>query len=67
VGSRKPKGPVYVDDLDTLTALDASSSSVFDLNGLEYCYNLAEQYVARNRISDISPLASLSCLTELKY
>ncbi len=49
-------------DMLGLTYLDAQSSGIFDLTGLEYALNLAEIYLFDNQISGISALSDLTNL-----
>ena len=52
-------------DMFALTALDASDAGIRELTGLEYAHNLGVLNLARNTLSDVSPLGSLTRLTEL--
>jgi Leucine-rich repeat (LRR) protein len=52
----KPEGPIYVEDLEGLTELDASRRWIKDLTGLEYCTNLERLDLEDNWITDIKPL-----------
>ena len=52
-------------DMLGLTRLEVSDSSITSLTGLEYAANLDELRLARNQISDISPLSGLSKLRTL--
>lgn len=61
----KPRGPIYITELEEIISLSLSSRNVTDLTGLEYCVNLERLELHGNRISDLSPLASLANLTEL--
>ena len=60
-----PTGDIFVSDLAALTVLHASSASIQDLTGLEYCENLVELYLSRNSIASVAPLAGLTNLTRL--
>ena len=42
-------------DLAELTTLEAKSSGIADLSGLEYCTNLTGLGLEENQISDLSP------------
>ena len=53
------------EDLFKLKVLEVSDASVTDLSGLEFCTNLMELYLHRNKIKNISPLSSLTRLTTL--
>jgi Leucine-rich repeat (LRR) protein len=61
----KPTGTIYGTDLEQLTYLNASYSSITNLTGLEYCINLISLNLYKNQISDISPLAGLTNLISL--
>ena len=52
-------------DMLALTALDASDAGIRELTGLEFAHNLGVLNLARNTLSDVSPLGSLTRLTEL--
>lgn len=52
-------------DMLGLTHLNANSSDIADLTGLEYARNLEKIWLYDNQISDLSPLASLTKLTDL--
>ena len=66
---------ITVADMETLTALDASNANISDLTGLEHAINLTildlgakflgDHSINSNSISDLSPLAGLTNLTEL--
>ena len=45
--------------------LNATGADISDLTGLEYCINLTGLILGGNQISDISPLANLTSLTQL--
>ena len=51
--------------LQRLRGLDASSSGIADLTGLEYATNLEVLWLTENQISDVSPLAGLIKLERL--
>ncbi len=61
----KPTGDIYLSDLIGLTILDAESSSISDIEGIQYCTDLEELWLLSNTIIDISPLAGLVNLTIL--
>ena len=54
--------PITVDDMATLTHLEAHNANISDLTGLEFATKLAHLYFPENLISDISPLAGLTKL-----
>jgi PKD repeat protein len=58
-------GDIRQSDLDSLTSLDASNSSITDLTGLEHCTSLTDLSLGDNQISDLSPLSGLISLTQL--
>jgi len=47
------------------TSLNASSSTISDLGGIEYCTDLTQLSLSDNQIVDISPLEYLTSLTSL--
>ena len=62
----KPAGaPITVDEMATLTRLEARSTNISDLTRLEHATNLTGLWLERNAFTDISPLAGLTNLTEL--
>ncbi|MBW9157733.1 leucine-rich repeat domain-containing protein [Clostridium tagluense] len=73
----KPKGHIFKKDLENIKKLQASSGKISDsfrsaiqykitdLNGIEYFKNLETVSLARNDITDISPLSKLSKLKHL--
>jgi len=62
----KPTGDIYRSDLEALTSLSATSQSIADLTGLEYCTNLLNLDLGGNLyISDISVLGDLTNLQTL--
>ena len=61
----KPEGPILRGDLKRLDHIDWGGAKIEDLTGLEYAVNL-ETLRLTIEISDISPLASLTNLTELE-
>ena len=56
---------ITASDMATLTRLEARSSNISDLTGLEGATNLTWLYLPKNTISDISPVAGLTKLIEL--
>ncbi len=52
-------------DLEKLTSLHASGQGISNLDGLQYCKNLAELNLSNNKIVDISPLGALTGITRL--
>ena len=65
----KPYGPIYVEDLEGLTILDAGLNApgrgIADLTGLEYCTDLESLHLWSNEITDIAPLSQLVNLESL--
>lgn len=63
---RKPKGPIYVSELEKLTSLNLELSDITDLSGIEYFTNVEKLLLMKNEVTgDMSPLASLTKLTYL--
>lgn len=60
-----PTGGIYPSDMTSLTSLDASSSGISDLTGLEYATNLTSLDLSDNNISDVTPLSGLTNLQTL--
>ncbi|MDY6836184.1 MAG: leucine-rich repeat domain-containing protein, partial [Chloroflexota bacterium] len=54
-----PTGDIHLDDLETLTSLDATGKGIENITGIEYCRNLERLLLADNDIDDLSPLAHL--------
>src|SRR5215469_12947081 len=59
----KPAGPITSIDLQSLTTLNASQSSITNLAGLEWATNLDSLYLYANHLTDIGPLTHLTALT----
>ena len=57
--------PITIDDMATLTSLQARFDDIKDLTGLEFATNLTSLNLYYNDITDISPLAGLANLTSL--
>ena len=57
--------PITVDEMATLTGLNAQNANISDLTGLEHAINLQELYLTDNNISDISALSGLTNLRKL--
>ena len=58
-------GAITVEQMATLTTLEAHDSIISNLTGLEYAANLSYLVLSRNNISDISALTGLTNLTIL--
>ncbi len=56
---------ITVDDMATLSVLDADDRGISDLSGLEHAVNLRELDLEDNEINDLGPLANLTSLQEL--
>ncbi len=56
---------ITVDDMATLSVLDADDRGISDLSGLEHAVNLRDLDLEDNEISDLGPLANLTNLREL--
>ncbi len=54
--------PLYMEDLQGITDLEASNSGINDLTGLEYLSNLHYINLQNNNIIDITPLLALTQL-----
>ena len=57
--------PITIDDMATLTSLEARFDDLKDLTGLEFATNLTSLNLYYNDIKDLSPLAGLTNLTWL--
>ena len=57
--------PITIDDMATLTSLEATFDDIKDLTGLEFATNLTSLNLYYNDIKDLSPLAGLTNLTWL--
>jgi Leucine-rich repeat (LRR) protein len=51
---------ITVDDMATLSVLDADGRGISDLSGLEHAVNLRDLDLEDNEISDLGPLANLT-------
>ena len=56
---KAPDARVTVDEMETLTRLEANNRRISDLTGLETATNLEDLRLNHNLISDLSPLAEL--------
>ncbi len=59
-----PSGDIYPEDLAELTELNLSNSSINDITGLEYCFNLFELDLSYNTVT--GGIGVISSLTNLK-
>ena len=57
--------PITIEEMATLTSLEARWDKIKDLTGLEFATNLKFLDLRNNDISDLSPLAGLTNLTTL--
>ena len=57
--------PITLQDMMTLTKLEASGKGIQDLTGLEFAIDLQELRIRNNQIADISPLKNLIKLRDL--
>ncbi|WWU63313.1 DUF5011 domain-containing protein [Clostridium baratii] len=62
---QKPDNPITKSQLKSLTSLSIRSSSITNLQGIQYCTNLTSLEASVNQINDISELANLTKLTSL--
>ena len=62
---KEGKAPITVDEMASLTRLDAQNSGIRDLTGLEYATSLTRLWLGNNDLSDLTPLAGLTNLREL--
>ena len=62
---KAPEAPLTHAEMETLVGLSASSSDITDLRGIEFAINLTRLNLYVNKISDLSPLARLTNLTDL--
>jgi Leucine-rich repeat (LRR) protein len=63
----KPDGDVTISDVQGMIELDANNKGITNLEGLEYCTDLQQIYLAYNPITDISPLGKLPGHTVIAY
>jgi len=61
----KPKGKIYVNDVEEIRVLDATGKNIKDLLGIENLVNLRRLNLEKNDISNIEPLRQLNNLEEL--
>ena len=50
---------ITIDEMTSLTWIDANNRGIQDLTGLEYAINLEDLYAPDNQITDLSPLSEL--------
>ncbi len=60
-----PDKPIFKHQLLTIAELDASSSHISNLEGLQYLHNLSDLNLRDNQITDLSPLTDLRYLHTL--
>ena len=64
---KSPNAPITVEDMKRLTSLKAQNRGIQDLTGLQFATNATSLRLRDNEISDLSPLAGLIHLTQLKF
>ncbi len=57
--------PIVAEDVRTLSTIKARGKGITSLEGLQYCFSLAELDVSENTITDITPLRDLLQLQSL--
>ena len=62
---RQPNGNIRLHKVLTIAQLDASTSEIYDLGGIEQLRNLSALNLNGNHISDITPLSALTKLRRL--
>ena len=62
----KPTGPILESDLEGITSFAASNQGIANLTGMQYFVDLVELQIDNNDVTDLSPLSSLTGLTELR-
>ena len=62
---KKTKDTIIASHLATLKSLDATNSKIRSLSGLEHATELNQLRLSGNRISNLTPLAKLTNLTEV--
>jgi len=62
---KKTKDTIIASDLATLKSLDATNAKIRSLSGLEHAIRLNRLKLSGNRISNLTPLAKLTNLTEV--
>jgi|GEM_PF-294443 len=62
---KNPDKPILHHQLLTIAELDASSSHIFSLEGLQYLQNLSDLNLRENQITDLAPLSNLRFLHTL--
>lgn len=61
----KPSGDITENDMKMILTLNAPSTKITSIEGLQHCTNLTCLMLNNNNISDISPLANLTKLSVL--
>ena len=64
---KSPSATITVEEMETLTKLDAENMSISDLTGIASAKNLTVLGIGYNPLSDLSPLASLTKLREIYF
>lgn len=57
--------PIADTDMQTLGSFNATSSDIYNMQGLEYASNLTSLNLGYNQVSDIAPVSGLTNLTYL--
>ena len=63
---KSPNAPITVGEMEGLEELQARYRGIRDLTGIQFATNLSEANLRDNQISDLSPLAGLINLRELR-
>ena len=63
----KPEGPLYLSDVVEIRSLDAETSGIKSLEGIQHLQNLEDLNFYLNQVTDISALSNLTNLEYLNF
>ena len=64
---KSPNAPITVQEMERLKRLDAPNRGIHDLTGIQFAVNLERLLLSVNPITDLSPIAGLISLKNLRF
>ena len=64
---KSPNDPITVEEMERLKRLDAPNRGIHDLTGIQFAVNLERLLLSVNPITDLSPIAGLISLKNLRF